>query len=107
MRDSLTGLHAEAERLYEDTRHSHRGLAKRIRVVRDGLADGLQKLSALLGGHRLERPLQAGDEVYVVRLHKWGTVERVDRQSQRVRVRIGEAQVEVAEEDVQPWGGNV
>jgi DNA mismatch repair protein MutS2 len=107
MRESLDKLYQEADRLYEDTRHSHKSLAKRLRGVRDGVAECLEHVASLLRGHRLERPLQPGDEVYVIKIHKWGTVERVDRQTQRVRVRVGDAQVEVTAEDLQPWADNV
>jgi DNA mismatch repair protein MutS2 len=107
LRDSLARLHQEADRLYEDTRNSYKSLAKRIRGVRDGLAECLEKVSSLLSGHRLERPLQAGDEVYVVKLHKWGTVERVDRQGERARVRVGDSQIEIAVEELQPWGEGI
>jgi len=107
LRDSLAQLHEEADRLYEDTRNSYKSLARRIRGVRDGLAECLEKVSSLLGGHRLQRPLQTGDEVYVVKLHRWGTVERVDRQGERARVRVGDSQIEIAVEELQPWGEGI
>jgi DNA mismatch repair protein MutS2 len=94
MRDSLEALHKEADRLHDDLRHSHKSVAKRVRAVRDGLAECIGKVSALLKGHRPPRPLQPGDEVYVIKIHKWGTVERVGRRGERVKVRVGNAQIE-------------
>ena len=104
MREKLEGLAEEAERLYADLRHTHKSLSRRVRSVRDGLRDCLDDLAALLKGHRLARPLKPGDDVYVVPLHKWGTVERLDRRTGRAKVRVGPAQVEVAPEDLEPWG---
>ena len=107
LRDELRRLHAEAEELCAGLRHSHKSAAKRMRVVRDGLARCLERLSSLLEGHEPDRPLGPGDEVYVVRLHKWGTVEHVARDGSQVRVRVGDRQVEVDADDVQPWGHDV
>jgi len=107
MREMLQQLHDEAEQLAEDLRHSHKSVSKRVRTVRDGLRGCLSDLSDLLKGHRLERPLQAGDEVYVIPLHKWGTVDRVNARTGRAKVRVGSAQVEVALEDLEPWGQHV
>jgi DNA mismatch repair protein MutS2 len=107
MRDDLEALQAEAERLYEDLRHSHRSVAKRVREVRDGLSACLEELERLLEGHRPKRALQPGDEVYVTRMHRWGTVEHIGRDGERARVRVGDVQVEVEVEDLEPWGEGV
>jgi dsDNA-specific endonuclease/ATPase MutS2 len=107
MRERLEKLHETADRLHEDLRHSYKSVARRVRDLRDGLAGSLEELSELLKGHRLARPLRPGDEVYVIKMHKWGTVERVDREGRWARVRVGDAQVEVAVEDLQPWGQNL
>ncbi|NLW51014.1 MAG: DNA strand exchange inhibitor protein [Candidatus Brocadiaceae bacterium] len=104
MQETLRELHEEADRLAEDLRHSHKAVSRRVRTVRDGLRGCLDDLAELLRGHRIERPLQAGDDVYVIRLHRWGTVERVHTRSGSARVRVGDAQVEVPVEDLQPWG---
>jgi DNA mismatch repair protein MutS2 len=107
MRDALEEMHRQAGGLYEELRHSHRSAADRVRRVRDGLQEMLEDICALLKGHRLERRLEAGDEVYVTRIHKWGTVERVDEDRQRATVRVGNAQVEVDVEDLEPWGEHI
>ncbi len=104
MREKLEPLRDQADRLYEDLRHSHKSVAKRLRDVRDGLTECLQSVSDLLEGHRLARALEPGDDVYVIKMHRWGTVERVDRSGERVKVRVGETQVEVPVEELQPWG---
>jgi len=103
MRQRLEQLHGEADRLYEYLRHSHRSLSRRAREVREGLAECLEDLQRLLKGHRIERPLKPGDEVYVIKIHRWGTVERVASRGERVRVRVGDAQIEVPVSEVQPW----
>jgi DNA mismatch repair protein MutS2 len=107
MRDALQGLHDEADRLAEDLRYSHKAVARRVRKVRHGLRECLDDLAELLRGHRIERPLQVGDDVYVIRLHRWGTVERVNARAGNAKVRVGDAQVEVALDDLQPWGEHV
>jgi DNA mismatch repair protein MutS2 len=107
MRERLQGLAADAERLYEDMRYSHKSLARRVRQVRNGLRGCLDDLDSLLKGHKIERPLKPGDEVYVMKVHKWGTIEKVDRRRERVKVRVGNAQMELPVEDVQPWGEDV
>lgn len=104
MREILERLHKEADRLHEDLRHGHKTVARRVREVRDGLSECLEKVNALLKGHRLERALKPGDEVYVVKLHRWGNVERVDRRANRAKVRVGETQIDVELADLQPWG---
>ena len=81
--------------------------AKRLRTVRDGLRRCLDRLSALLESHKLERPLKPGDEVYVVKLHKWGTVERLTSHGQRARVLVGEREIDVEVSELQPWGHDV
>ena len=75
-----------------------------MRAVRDGLRKCLEDLSHVLDGHRLERKLQPGDEVYVVKMHKWGTVSRMVQKGQRALVNIGNAEIEVDVGDLQPWG---
>ncbi len=107
MRERLRELHAEADRLYEDLRHSHRSVADRVGRVRVGLEQCLEQVERLLAGHRIERALQPGDEVYVTPLHKWGTVERVNQQDGRAQVRVGDAQVDVELDDLEPWGEHV
>ena len=104
MRDDLQRLHEEAERLHEDLRHSHKPVAKRVRAVREGLKKCLDDLSQVLEGHRLQRPLRPGDEVYVIKLHKWGTVAHVGRRGERARVNVGNTEIQVDVKDLQPWG---
>ncbi len=107
IRDTLQELLDEADNIYEDVRNLHRSLANRIREFRDGLQECLHDIQQLLAGHRLERPLKEGDEVYVIKLHKWGTVERVDERRGRAQVRVGPAQIDVEIEGLQPWGEEV
>ncbi len=107
LREKLTALQEESERLHADLRYSHKTVARRVRKVRDGLRKCLESLSALLDGHTLERPLEKGDDVYVIKLHKWGTVMHVGRHNKRARVNVGNAEIDVAIEDLQPWGEHV
>jgi DNA mismatch repair protein MutS2 len=107
IRDRLEEVAAEAARLYDDMRYSHKSLSRRVRDVRDGVQACIETVTDLLKGHKIDRPLKPGDEVYVIKVHKWGTVERVDRRRERVRVRVGDAQMEVAPEDLQAWGEDV
>jgi DNA mismatch repair protein MutS2 len=107
IRDQLEEVASEAARLYDDMRYSHKSLSRRVRDVRDGLQACIETVEDLLKGHKIDRPLRPGDEVYVIKVHKWGTVERVDRRRERVKVRIGDAQIEVAPEDLQAWGEDV
>jgi DNA mismatch repair protein MutS2 len=107
IRDQLEEVTSEAGRLYDDMRYSHKSLSRRVRAVRDDLQACLDLVEDLLKGHKIDRPLKPGDEVYVIKVHRWGTVERVDRKRERVRVRVGDAQMEVAPEDLQAWGEDV
>ncbi len=107
LRDMLTGLLADAERLREDVRPLHRSLAGRVSSLRDGLRRCLADIEKLLEGHKLERALQEGDEVYVIKLHKWGTVERVDQRRGRAQVKVGTAQLDVELDELQSWGEEV
>ncbi len=104
MQGKLEQLRDQTDRLHADLRHGHKSVARRLRDVRDGLDDCLKSVSELLEGHRLPRPLEPGDDVYVIKMHRWGTVERVGRRGERVKVKVGDAQVEVPIEELQPWG---
>jgi len=107
MQKRLQELCEEADALHEDVRFSHKAVARRVRAIRNGLRECLGKLSKLLSGHALRRPLEAGDDVYVIKMHKWGTVERLNRDGDRARVRVGNTQVDVSIDDLQPWADNV
>ncbi len=107
LRDALEELHRQAEVLCEDSRHVHSSLAGRAGKLRDGLRECLDDIGKLLEGHDLKRPLQEGDEVYVTRLHKWGTVQRVDERRGRAQVRVGAARIDVEVDELQPWGEDV
>jgi DNA mismatch repair protein MutS2 len=107
IRDTLQELLQQADALHEDVRNVHRSLGQRVRAFRDGLQECLDDISELLKGHSLERPLHKGDEVYVVKLHKWGTVERVDERRGRAQVRVGQTQIDVELDELQPWGEGV
>lgn len=100
----IEDLLQDAERLHEDLRYSHKQVARRVKKLRNSLRQCLSDLDALLEGHTPDRELKEGDEVYVIKLHKWGTVSRVDRRNERLRVDVGGMQVDVANDDIQPWG---
>ncbi len=104
MRDELERMAQEADRLQQDMGTVHKAWAQRVRSLRDGLRKCLQNIETLLAGHDLERPLEEGDEVYVIKLHKWGTVERVDEGRGRARVKVGNMSVDVELDELQPWG---
>jgi DNA mismatch repair protein MutS2 len=106
-RRELEALRDQADSLHQELRHSYGGAAKRARAIRTGLDECLQRLSALLDGHSLERPLKPGDEVYVIKIHKWGTVKRAGRKGRRVQVLVGEREIEVDADELQPWGHDV
>ncbi len=107
IRDRLREVRESTASLYRDVRHARRALARRVRDLRDELDGCLRDLDQLLKGHEIQRPLQEGDEVYVIRLHKWGTIERVNREGDRAKVRVGNVQIEVDVDELQPWGDAV
>jgi dsDNA-specific endonuclease/ATPase MutS2 len=104
IRGKLQNVLQDAEKLHDALRHTHKSVAKRVRSVLNGIRGCLNDLEALLEGHEPERELEAGDEVYVIKLHKWGTVRRVDKKNGRLAVDVGGMQVDVSEDDIQPWG---
>jgi len=104
MRDELEEMVGEADRLQQDMGEVHKAWARRVRAVRDGLRKCVEDIDALLEGHDLERPLEEGDEVYVIKLHKWGTVRRVDERQGRARVQVGKMSVDIELDELQPWG---
>lgn len=104
MRDKLEEMIREADRLQQDMGDVHKAWARRVRSVRDGLRKCVEDIDALLEGHELERPLEEGDEVYVIKLHKWGTVRRVDERRGRARVQVGKMSVDIELDELQPWG---
>ena len=107
LRDSLQDLHSRADALHKDIRNLHSNLAGRAARLRDGLQRCLDDIEKLLEGHDLEKPLEEGDEVYVTKLHKWGTVERVDERKGRAQVRVGATRIDIEVEDLQRWGEDV
>lgn len=105
MRDKLEEMHQQAEKLAENLRYTAgKTVNRRARDLRDGLKQCLADIEDLLAGHRPERELQAGDEVYVIKVHKWGEVERVDQGRGRARVRVGNMQMDVPMDELQAWG---
>jgi dsDNA-specific endonuclease/ATPase MutS2 len=104
IRDDLERVAEESRRLYDELRFAHKPLARRMRDIHEGLREVLQKTEELLSGHRPERPIKAGDEVYVVKVHKWGEVARVDNQRKRALVNVGEMQMELDLSELVPWG---
>jgi DNA mismatch repair protein MutS2 len=104
MRDKLEEMIREADRLQQDMDDVHKAWARRVRSVRDGLRKCVEDIDALLEGHELERPLEEGDEVYVIKLHKWGTVRRVDERRGRAKVQVGKMSVDIELDELQPWG---
>ncbi len=107
IRDALREMLAEVDGLQEDLGPVHKSLAKRAQAVREGLQRCLDDITQLLKGHSLERPLEEGDEVYVIKLHKWGTVRRVDERRGRAVVNVGNTRIDVELDDLQPWGEHV
>lgn len=107
IRDELERLANSAGRLYDHVRFSHKTLAQQVRELRDGLTKTLEQISGLLRGHRPPRPIQPGDEVYVIRAHKWAEVERVDKKRQRAMVKVGDIQMDVSLDDLLPWGSDM
>ena len=104
IRDDVTRLAAEANRLYDDVRFSHKPLARKMREVRDGLRAVLQRTEQLLDKRTPDRPIQPGDEVYIVKVHKWGRVDSVDAVHKRALVTVGNMQMEVDLSELVPWG---
>ncbi len=104
MKEDLEGLHRQAWRLHDEVRFSHKSLARKVRQIRDGLRQALERTEDLLAGRRIPRPIQPGDEVYVSKVHKWGVVTRVDEGRGRALVEVGEMQMEAALDDLVPWG---
>ena len=104
VRDDLTRLEEMAARLHDDVRFSHKTLAGKVREIRDGLKAALGRTQKLLDGHRIERQYAPGDEVYVAKMHKWGTVERVDESRARATVSVGGMKMEIDLEGLVPWG---
>jgi DNA mismatch repair protein MutS2 len=107
LRDALHALLAEAEAAHKDARPVNRSLTRRLAGLRTGLRKCLDDVEMLLGGHRLERELQPGDEVYVVKVHRWGKIERVDQRSGRATVQVGNTQIDADLSDLEPWGEGV
>ncbi len=107
LRDSLEDLHSRADALHKDIRNLHSNLAGRAAGLRDGLQKCLDDIEKLLAGHDLEKPLEEGDEVYVTKLHKWGTVERVDERKGRAQVRVGATRIDIETDKLQRWGEDV
>lgn len=105
MRGQLQELMGLASDLSEDLRYSASSPVKRrLRELRDGLKQCLADIASLLEGHSLQRRLQEGDEVYVVKVHRWGEVERVDERNGRAKVRVGRMQMDVPLDELQAWG---
>jgi DNA mismatch repair protein MutS2 len=100
----LEALLAEAGELYEEVRFSHKTLAPRIRGIRDAIRTSLERTETVLEGREPARPLQAGDEVYVRKVHRWGEISRVDQERGRALVQVGGMQMEVDLEELVPWG---
>jgi dsDNA-specific endonuclease/ATPase MutS2 len=101
----LEDTYAEARDLTEDLRYSASSVVKkRLHRLRDGLGRCLKDIESLLADHKLDRPLEQGDDVYVIKVHKWGTVERVDARHGRARVRVGNIQMDVPLAELQAWG---
>ena len=107
IRDDLERLSRSAAGLYDEVRFSHKAYARKVREVRDGLRAVLERTEKLVEGHAPPRPIQAGDEVYVVRVHKWGKVERVDPQHARALVSVGGMQMQVGLDGLVPWGSDM
>ena len=78
-----------------------------MREIHDTLRALLQRTEELLRGHRPERAIEAGDEVYVVKVHKWGKVTGVDNLHKRAMVTVGNMQMEVALDELVPWGSDM
>jgi len=102
--DDLQGLLEAASKLCEEMRFTQKPHARKVREIRDGLRVALERTEKLLAGHRIKRPLRPGDEVYVVKVHRWGTVERVDQDRGRAQVNVGGMKMEIDLEDLVPWG---
>ena len=107
IKDRIEELSRLAGELHEDVRFSHKKVAQRVRRMRDELPEVLKTIESLLRGHRPERPVQAGDEVYVVKVRRWGEVLRVDPRRQKAMVRVGGAEMEVDLDDLVPWGTRI
>ncbi len=107
MKKDLERLAREANRLYDEVRFGHKSFARRVRDIRDGLRAALEGTEKLLAGHHPGRPIEPGDEVYVVKVHKWGEVLRVDGVRRRAMVQVGEMQMEVALDALVPWGSEM
>ncbi len=61
----------------------------------------------LVEGRDVQRPLRKGDEVYVPKIHKWGTIERVDEDKGTALVSCEGMRVKVDLEDLVPWGAKM
>jgi len=107
LRKDLQQLAGEADRLYDDVQFSHRAAARQARQIADGLRSVLARTDRLLEGRAPERPIEPGDEVYVVRVHKWARVDRVDAERSRATVTAGNVQMEVDLDDLLPWGSDM
>ncbi|MFP4028966.1 MAG: endonuclease MutS2 [Candidatus Brocadiia bacterium] len=107
LKDQLEGLETKCRELYDDVRFSHKKIARSVRNIRDGLRNILDRTQRLLEGREIERRLQPGDEVYVAKIHKWGKIVRVDENKARATVDAGRKTLNVALEDLTPWGEEI
>ena len=105
--DELQRLADAAAALHEQVRFSHKPLAREVREVRDGLRSVLKRTQEVIEGRAIPRPLQPGDEVYVLKVHKWGKVQRVDSAEGRALVSVGSVQLDVELKELVPWGSDM
>jgi DNA mismatch repair protein MutS2 len=106
MKSELEALERAASLLHDDVRFSHKALARKVRQIRDGLRHALGRTEEIVEGHAPRRPVQSGDEVYIAKIHKWGQVLRVDEGRDRAMVVVAGRQMDVALEDLTPWGSD-
>jgi dsDNA-specific endonuclease/ATPase MutS2 len=107
IQDQLEEVESAADDLYDDVRFQRKSLAKRARAIRDELREVLDRTEDLVAGREPEMPLQPGDEVYVAKVHKWGTVDRLDEKRGRATVSAGGMQLKVDIDDLVRWGNEI
>jgi DNA mismatch repair protein MutS2 len=107
MHEELQELKETAQQVHDRIQFTHKSIAKKVLGIHKGLQELIDRTQDLLDGREPERKLQAGDEVYVSKVHKWGEIERVDHKKGRAKVRAGKIQLEVEMDELTPWGEKI
>ncbi|MFW5915701.1 MAG: endonuclease MutS2 [Planctomycetota bacterium] len=107
IKEDLEKLEQTAAELHDELRFSRKKLARTTEEIRNGLRDVLDRTEELVQGRETEMPLKPGDEVYVAKVHKWGTIERIDDNRGRATVNANNMQMEVDLEDLVRWGNKI